>query len=111
MPRLKEIPAYSLHKTTGQARIRINGKDHYLGLYGTPKSRNEYARLIAETLRPGAAPPSVDTPTGTYPDISINELLVKYLDYADSYYVKDGVPTGEAANRVHNVCGGVYPIQ
>ena len=98
MPRPKEIPAYTLHKPTGCARVRINGEDHYLGRYGTPESRAEYARVIAETFRPGAPPPPVNTPMGTYPDISVNEMLVKYLEFADGYYVKDGVPTGEAAN-------------
>jgi hypothetical protein len=31
MPRTKGIPAYGLHKPTGQARVRIDGRDVYLG--------------------------------------------------------------------------------
>ena len=45
MPK-KRKPAYTLHKPTGQARVRIKGKDHYLGEYGTPESRERYDDLI-----------------------------------------------------------------
>lgn len=31
MPKTLRKPAYLLHKPTGQARIRIDRKDHYLG--------------------------------------------------------------------------------
>lgn len=47
MPK-RSKPAYSLHKATGQAQVRINGKDHYLGAYGSPESREIYEDLIAE---------------------------------------------------------------
>ena len=40
MPNRKtRIPSYTLHKGTGQARVRVAGCDHYLGLYGTVESR------------------------------------------------------------------------
>lgn len=97
MPRIKSIPAYTLHKPTGRARVRIAGQDHYLGTYGSAESREEYARLIAETFRPGGAPPTPRLASG-FPDLSINELFVKYLAFAEAYYVKDGVPTGETEN-------------
>jgi integrase len=38
------------HKATGQARVRIRGKDHYLGLYGSPTAQAAYNRLIADYL-------------------------------------------------------------
>jgi hypothetical protein len=37
MPRRKGIPAYTLHKPTNQARVRIDGHDHYLGEYGSDR--------------------------------------------------------------------------
>ena len=43
-----KVPSYCLHKHTGQAVVRINGQDQYLGKYGSPKSREEYARLVSE---------------------------------------------------------------
>ena len=49
MPRLKNrAPAYCLHKATGQARVRINGRDHYLGPFGSRESRAQYDQLIAD---------------------------------------------------------------
>ncbi|HQZ63799.1 MAG TPA: hypothetical protein PLY87_01930 [Planctomycetaceae bacterium] len=42
------FPSYLLHKPTGQARVRINGRDHYLGPYGSEESRILYGQLIAK---------------------------------------------------------------
>jgi len=50
---VKRIPSYSLHKATGQARVRINGKTHYLGKYGTSESKARYDALIAGWLNGG----------------------------------------------------------
>jgi len=112
MPRLPSVPAYLLHRSTGQARVRIDGRDHYLGLHGSPKSRQEYARLMAERFRPGGGipttpslfPPSNGTfggtinSAGTSAKIPLNEMFVRYLNFADTYYVCDGTPTGETNN-------------
>ena len=46
MPKRK--PAYTLYKPTGQARVRIDGKDHDLGRFRSPESRNRYDELIVE---------------------------------------------------------------
>lgn len=40
-------PAYRLHKPSGQAVVRLNAKDHYLGKFGTPESHALYDQLIA----------------------------------------------------------------
>ena len=51
MPRLKgKVPSYCLHKRSGRAVVRLNGKDHYLGEYGSPSSQEEYQRLIQAWL-------------------------------------------------------------
>jgi integrase len=42
----KRVPKYRPHKT-GQARVVLDGHTYYLGLYGTPASKREYARLLA----------------------------------------------------------------
>jgi hypothetical protein len=44
----RSFPRYGHHKATAQARVRIDGKDHYLGEYGSPESHRLYARLISE---------------------------------------------------------------
>jgi hypothetical protein len=51
MPRLVHaVPKYHKHRASGQAALTINGKDYYLGLYGSKASKVEYDRLIAEYL-------------------------------------------------------------
>src|SRR5580765_3181133 len=53
------IPAYGLHRATGQARVIIHGRNVYLGRHGSPASWEKYRRLIADYLASGgAAPPS-----------------------------------------------------
>ena len=44
--RPSRIPAYCLHKKSGQAVVRLDGRDFYLGVFGTEKSRSEYQRVI-----------------------------------------------------------------
>jgi hypothetical protein len=44
----KKLPGYLLHRPSGQARVRIDGKDHYLGPFGSEKSRVAYGELIAQ---------------------------------------------------------------
>ena len=46
MSRSPQQPAYLLHKPSGQARVRINGKDYYLGPHGSADSKARYDDLI-----------------------------------------------------------------
>jgi hypothetical protein len=46
MPRSNAVPSYLHHKPSGQARVRIDGKDHYLGPYGSPESKAKYDLLV-----------------------------------------------------------------
>ncbi len=45
MPKPSRIPSYRRHHS-GQATVRINGRDFYLGAHGTAASRREYDRLL-----------------------------------------------------------------
>jgi hypothetical protein len=81
-------PAYRHHKPTNQAVVTLSGRDFYLGRYGSPQSKAEYDRLIAEWLANGRQ-------LGNAAETSINELMVGYVKFADSYYVKDGEPTSD----------------
>ena len=58
----RRIPSYRLHKPSGQAIVRLNGRMSYLGKHGTDASRQKYDRLIAEWLAQGrmAAEPTPD---------------------------------------------------
>jgi len=88
MAQRDRIPAYRLHRPSGQAVVRIDGKDFYLGRYGTVESRAEYDRVIAEWLAAGRMVPA------TRCDLTIAELCLRYWRFAKSYYTVDGKPTG-----------------
>lgn len=102
MPRPKKQPKYSLHKASGQAVVRINGKDRYLGKHGTADSHAKYARLIGEwhveqddpvaqarsEISGAATPPSIS-------EISVAEVLLAFWKHAVTHYVKNGEPTSE----------------
>lgn len=94
--RSDRTPSYRLHKPTGQAVVTLNGRDFYLGRYGSPESRAEYDRIIAEWLSLGRRLPGPHA--GGPADLTVNEMLVAYLRHADAYYTKHGRPTKEPAN-------------
>lgn len=49
MPRLaNRPPKYRRHKASGQAIATIEGRDHYLGPYGSPESHEKYQCLVAQ---------------------------------------------------------------
>ena len=62
MPRTTKPPACRLYKRTGQAVVTLNGRDHYLGKYGTGVSRQAYDRLVGEWLTGGRSLPAKDAP-------------------------------------------------
>ena len=88
MPRLtgNRLPKYGKHKASGQAVIKLDGQDIYLGLHGSKASRIEYDRVVAEWLANGRCLPSKS-------GLTVNELAAKYMKFAIGYYRKDGKPT------------------
>lgn len=94
--RRHRTPSYRLHRPSRQAVVTLDGRDIYLGPHGSPESRAEYDRLVAEWLLNGRSrPPEPETAPA---ECSVNELLVAYLRWADSYYIKGGRPTSEPGN-------------
>ncbi len=95
--RPRKIPAYGRHKASGQAVVCINGRDVYLGKYGTPESYEKYHRLIAECFPKGpnslAPATALAAPMGG--DLTVVELVAAYWQHAKTYYVKNGRPTSE----------------
>ena len=72
-------PSYRLHKASGQAVVTIGGKDHYLGVHGTPESRLRYERLISAWMR-GESVPAPESDSSN--DIAVAEVCVQYLRWA-----------------------------
>jgi len=83
------IPNYRHHKASGQAFVELGGRRFYLGKHGSKASREEYERRIAEYLGNGRQLAPTQTKTG----ISCQELAVRFLEWAEGYYVKNGKQT------------------
>src|SRR5689334_14183261 len=96
MPRLaRRPPTYSHHKPSGQARVRYRGKDYYLGPFGSAASKEAYARLIAQLMSDEPGSPSSPERPADAPPITVSELIARFWAHAQTYYMKDGRPTGE----------------
>ena len=89
MPRLigERLPKYRKHRASGQAVVTLDGRDFYLGPWQSKTSKGEYDRLVAEWLANGRKAPGST-------DLTINEVASRYFNFAEGYYVKNGVPTG-----------------
>jgi integrase len=98
MPRTSRPPTYRHHKARNSAVVTIDGRNHYLGPYGSAESHEKYARLIAEwRLHSNHLLPETG-PRRVVSGLSVNELILGYFRHAQSYYVKDGRPTSEQDN-------------
>ena len=92
MPRTRSgsPPSYRLYKRTGQAVVTLDGRDHYLGAYGSLESKQDYNRLIAAWLARQEAVTLAQPPLPCTPPVSgsptINEVILSYLTYATAYY-------------------------
>src|SRR6188472_1191145 len=95
MPRAR-IPKYRRYKPKDLALVVIDGRQIYLGKYGSPESWDEYHRLVREhravpAYRPSSSPASRGC--------SVDELIAAYWQrHVVSYYVKNGRPTSEQDN-------------
>lgn len=83
------------------AFVNLRGQRYYLGRYGTPESRREYQRLLAEVDQGGGPP--VDPH-----HITIMEVAERFLTHAQQYYVKaDGTRT----SSLHTVKMALRPLK
>lgn len=92
MPRKSSVPSFRLHKASGQARTIVNGRHVYLGKFGSPESRQRYARILAEASLPASVQTTAQAASDTQ-RLIVSELLVAYLKFAESYYAYEGQPT------------------
>jgi len=81
----KRIPRYRFHKASGQAVVTIDGKDHYLGKFGSKDSHQKYAEIISQWQ---------SEQTSAFKDLKVRQLTVFYWRHAKAYYVKNGQPSG-----------------
>jgi hypothetical protein len=94
MLRVPAIPAHRHHKRSGQAIVPLpdslgRRRDVLLGKYGSPESRKEYARVLAEWEVGRRRLPK---PAATS-DITVNVLVLDYWKHARDYYRRTKDPT------------------
>jgi integrase len=112
MPRRKFIPTYRLHRQSGQAVVTLpdgfgKRRDVLLGQYGSQESRAEYARVLGEWETAGRRlPPRGAEPSA--PDLTVNELLLHYLRWAEGHY-RD--TEGNVSRELENVTLALRPLK
>lgn len=92
------LPSYRLHKASGQGIVTLSGKDHYLGGHGTPKSKKRYQEIVAQWLAGGKQPMKPTAPADADDDddgLTVAELVLQFLVWADGHYRKNGASTQE----------------
>lgn len=84
------MPSYRKRIAKGReyAIVKIKGKVHYLGKYGSPESRQKYDRLIA-----GFVADQEDKARAR--KYTIADAATDYMAHAKTYYRKNGNPTSE----------------
>lgn len=81
----KRVPKYCLHRASQQAYVKLDGKRHYLGVYGSSESHSRYAEKISDWQARQTVAPQ---------DLKVRQLTVFYWRHAKTYYVKNGRPSG-----------------
>ena len=114
MPRPKNrVPSLTRHKSTGQARCRWDGNDHYFGPFGEPETEERFRRWAGELLTTGTAPdlrrrradePAPDDPAG----VTVSELIARYRRHCLDYY-RD--PEGGTTGEVDQVRLSLKPVR
>lgn len=79
-----KLPEVRLHKRSGNGRVFLNGREHWVGRYGSPEAKARYAELIAAYVTSGGT--SIEATQATPPrpaplaaDLTVGELAVKWM--------------------------------
>jgi hypothetical protein len=100
----RPIPKYRHDKPKNLAVVRIDGRDHHLGRHGSPESHAEHHRLLSEHHDNG----SVAGPGTTPNDLTLNELLLAFVRYAETYFRR---PDGTPAPELENLLIAIRPLR
>lgn len=77
------IPPYPKRPhASGQARVKVKGRQVYLGVWGSPQSRTAYARLVASLAAGNADVP----PPPKSAAVTVAEVVARFLRHAEADY-------------------------
>ena len=99
-------PMYCRHKSTGRAYARLDGRMIYLGAYGTPESRAEYDRIIAEWLAHGRQLPQSEIPTDVTVE-AVRDMLDKELPGFNDLFMQLSYAQVKSAAMLSRALAGV----
>ena len=88
----RRTPKLTHHKPSGQARVRLAGRDLYLGKFGTPEAEAAYHAAVAEWQATGRAPAKATaaavrsgrSPAEAGP--TVNEVILAFWKWAERRY-------------------------
>jgi hypothetical protein len=92
---IDELSKFSIHKRSGNARVKLDGEEFWLGPADQPQVREKYDQLIGEWLRNGRKLPQ---PKPEQHLLSVSELIVAFMEHAAMKYARNGKPTPEYEN-------------
>lgn len=107
MPRTLRFPPYPRreHKGSGQARVKIDGRHVYLGVFGSPASYTRYQQLMAQWT--AAQDVRANTPAPPLNKAAINltvaDVVASFLLWAEKNYSARG-------RELHNFRLAVKPL-
>lgn len=113
MPRPNSVyPKLCHHKGTNQALVYVGGKQHYLGVYGSPKAKLAYAALLSR-LKAGLSPfEDQQEPAEKAKPVqnrSVAALLHQFIIEALPKYAVDEQHCQKGAIRIVNELFGAIP--
>lgn len=91
--RAGDVPAYRLHKQSGQAYVNVGGKDRMLGRFGSPESLALYREIVREYEQQLRQQP-VTIPTGV---VRVADLCAAFMQHANQHYAR---PDGTLSDEV-----------
>lgn len=97
MSTLFRIPRYCIHTAKQLAYVRLNEEMIYLGPPGSPQSKAQYDRLIAEWIAGGRTYIKPSEREG----VSVNEILLAYRRFAETYYANADGPNAAELERIN----------
>lgn len=89
-------PRMTMH-SSGQARVRLNGKAHYLGPWKSPEAHERYAALLKQWEANGREPIGPRPITAVEAMLTVRDLSAQYLSWIDGTrrYHKGDKPTSQ----------------
>jgi hypothetical protein len=83
VPRLSHFPTYRLHRGSGQAVVRIDGRDQYLGVHGSTERKERY-REITKRYTADRSKAGLERSVRFHVDVTVAEIVANHIAYVDA---------------------------